>query len=412
VALALAASVAACDVEREYDPYPIRVEISGGAVFAAADVGGGPVPVAVDVLSPITAIEVPGGGGPRQVLVDFMLHGLDPGGGTTPRSRVLELGVLDVAPCASPPCTMGGRPIAGAVGADVLSAGGRAARIDFTAGELTFFAGIAGSREERGRLCEAVVLDPFAGGGTLRVAGAEVPYLGRRPTLGACLAYDDGLAESGHDMLMALSTGIGQSVLAASAWDRLVLRSTGLLPAAQLPRGELSLTSGPVTVGIATMPHLALIGDLGNASEGRGPCRELQASRIMALPGGEGCRSPAAAGIACPCPDSDDRFCDAAGALELRNPLTVAVLDDGHPLLQSLRDELRPELAELDGILAADALAPVQLDLDYPGDRLLLRCLDPAACRARPAVLSDSAEAQRELAVCLGSDDGDGEVIE
>jgi hypothetical protein len=90
----------------------------------------------------------------------------------------------------------------------------------------------------------------------------------------------------------------------------------------------------------------------------------------------------------CPCPDGES-LCDAASAVELATPLPVAVVADAHPLLQGLRDELRPALAEVDGVLAIDALAGLSIDLDYPHDRLLIRCTDAARCAILPAVLDE-----------------------
>jgi hypothetical protein len=316
---------------------------------------------------------------------------------------VRDLPILDVEPCGAPPCRVGpsdgGEAIAGVVGADVLSAGGRAARLDFVTGELTFFDGIAGSRGERGEECEAAMSNPFSGGGTIVVGGTEVVYPGRRPALGACLADARDYRETGTDVFIVLSTGIGQSLLAASAWDRLAAREElGLSPAAALPRGELLTPAGAIEVGLGVVPHLALVADLGSASESRGACRELQTNRLMAITEADrGCahlRAEVGEDAACPCPDGDDR-CDAASAVELLAPLAVAVLDDAHPLLQGLRDELRPASPELDGILALDALGGLRVDLDYPGNRILVRCLDGARCNVLPAVL-DAAPPDRD----------------
>jgi hypothetical protein len=381
-ALLLLVTVAACDEERDYDAFPIRLERAGGAMLAA-----------VDVLSPVTRFDVTGGDATTRRRVDLLLYGVGADGGTVPRSRVLDLGILDGSPCGAATCQVGAagdaRAIGGVVGADVLAAGGRAARFDFTRDELTFFAGIAGSRGERTAECDAVMNGPFAGGGTLLVEGAEVGYVGRRPVLEACLAYG-AVDQDGVDALLAISTGIGQSVLAASAWDRLAA-AEGLPAAADLPRGELLVPSGSIAAGLGTVPRLALVGDLGSASEGRGPCRERYANRLMEEVG----TCEAAGVVDCPCRGEDGVVCDAAAAVDLQRPLEVAVIDDLDPLLQSLRDELRPAQAELDGILAADALQGLRLDLDYPNDRLMLRCLDQAACDLWPAVLDTS-----ELARC------------
>ncbi len=46
-------------------------------------------------------------------------------------------------------------------------------------------------------------------------------------------------------------------------------------------------------------------------------------------------------------------------------------------MLQALREELRPGQAEVDGLLGLDAFTAVQVDIDYPGQRILYRCSDP-----------------------------------
>jgi hypothetical protein len=398
-----------CGEERDFDAYPITLERSGGTLLGAADVGEGPAPVAIDVLSPLSSLTLESGDGHARVLVDLLLHGFDADGQPIARSRVRDLPILALEPCASPPCLLGdpatAGEIAGIVGADVLSHGGRAARFDFVANQLSFFDGIAGSRGERGGLCEAVMSDPFGGGGTIRVDGAEVSYPARRPALGTCLAPGaaDDLSETGTDVLFVLSTGVGKSLLSRSAWDRLAARpELGLAPADALPRGEVLLPTGAVEVGIGVVPGYALLGDLGTASENRGACRELLANRLMspAPPAPRGCGFLRAAGLdpepECPCPDDEGDVCDAAPAVVLDRALEVGVIDDGHPLMQSLRDELRPTLPELDGILAADALGGLRVDLDYPNDRLLIRCLDHAGCTILPAVLGEQPPSRAE----------------
>jgi hypothetical protein len=101
----------------------------------------------------------------------------------------------------------------------------------------------------------------------------------------------------------------------------------------------------------------------------------------------------------CPCAD-DDRFCPTAGAMELGEPIAVAVVPDDLPLLQALRAEVRPSLPEIDGLLGLDALAALRIDLDYPNDRVLLGCRDVDRCRPRPGVRSLSSLDQ--LVACGG----------
>jgi len=67
-------------------------------------------------------------------------------------------------------------------------------------------------------------------------------------------------------------------------------------------------------------------------------------------------------------------------------PIEVVVVPDTSPVLQALRAELRPARPEIDGILGIDALGGAVLDVDYPHNRVLMRCVPPAAtCVADPA---------------------------
>jgi hypothetical protein len=66
----------------------------------------------------------------------------------------------------------------------------------------------------------------------------------------------------------------------------------------------------------------------------------------------------------------------------------VAIIADTHPLIQGLRAELRPDVGEVDGLLGMDVLRSLEVDLDYPNERIILRCADPtdARCLVRPRV--------------------------
>ena len=62
------------------------------------------------------------------------------------------------------------------------------------------------------------------------------------------------------------------------------------------------------------------------------------------------------------------------------------MIPDDHPLLQSLRSELRPGLPDVDGILGASALSGHRVELDYPNNRILFACSDDADCGTYPGI--------------------------
>ncbi len=403
---ALALLAAGCEDEpRAIDPFPIRFDDGRGVVVIGADVGDGVVPAVLDTLAPVTVIDPLAAGrtvgDPRRRRVEVTLFGLDQNGmPSVPRARFPDTSAIETHPCGGDTlCRIGAGPSAvefGALlGTDIL---GRASmRLDFPARELRFFPEMAGTEADLTSDCQAVFSSAFAGGGTILVGGTEVPYSGRRAVIGACLDREDASDEvdRGIDALMAISTGTGMSLLAASAYDRYAAY-TGAPPRDDLIAGQLYLASGPTDVVFTEIGRAALVGSLSDESGERGPCRELYLNRLMSV---DACNQ---GGVApCPCPDND-RFCRTAAAVDLTGPIAVAVVPDDHPLLQSLRDELRPERPELDGVLGASALSRLRVDLDYPNGRMVARCRVPIGCKTLPAVRSESSLA--DLDRCRSED--------
>jgi hypothetical protein len=201
-----------------------------------------------------------------------------------------------------------------------------------------------------------------------------------------CADYDPTSedAASGADLLLLLATGMGPSVISESAYARYFQALDAVCSADPnpcdgtvlsvpleydlLPLVCAYLPSGPTVARGATIQRFAIAGD---AEDVRGPCEERRAARLMAA---GGCNDD----IDCPCEDENKLRCRTAAVVELDPdiPIEVAVLPDSHPMLQALREELRPEQAEVDGLLGLDAFWDVQVDIDYPGQRILYRCSD------------------------------------
>ena len=433
-ALGLLASATACDGEtRVIDPFPIVMDTSHGPVLLKAQEGSGDaVDIVVDVLSPITVLDSFRAGqsiqAPKRRLVEVTLYGAeDP---PIPRVRFPKTTAYDLHSCAPSDelCVAGEgeetREVYGILGSDLLSRS--SVRFNFPESEIRFFPDTAGTDSERTIACDAVYGSPFAGGGTLLIGGsagvsscasvntcAEVRFGSWRPTLGVCLhteaitAPEADESEVGTDLQMAISTAIGPSLLTEEAYARYA--ASGEAPAFNtLEVGTVYLPSGPVQGRRAEVPYLAFTGDIGDDSNGRGPCRELYANaRMRTL---QSCRDSA---VDCPCSEGR-KSCKAAAAVEINQLVRVLVVPSRLPLLQSLRDELRPQVPELDGVLGVEAMRSLQVEFDYPNKRLLMRCKDLETCITRPQVRSQSIladldlcrEAEAEIREALGADAG------
>jgi hypothetical protein len=421
--VALAAAVAslatACAEDaRQIDPFPIRVDLRHGAVSLAVDTGDGPIPAILDTATPLTVLDPYDGSLPvpaaRRRLSTVTLIGLDEAGEPNiPRARFPDTATLLLHPCEEDGlCRVGAAddPVEfrAIIGADILARS--AARFDFPTSELRFFPDTSGDAGQLADECHAVIQQAFAGGGTLSVDGSEFDFGGWRPVIGACMDESGRPTEEdrGTDALFVLSTGMGATVLAASAYHRYAA-DTGATPLGDLPAGQIYFASGPADVRLGQIGALALVGSLSSSDEDvadRGPCRELHLNRVMAR---RQCEPGGPLEASCPCPDQAE-FCSTGAAVDLDRTIDVAILDDGHPVLQTLRDELRPETPELDGILGTQALSSLRLELDYINNRMLMRCELTEQCRTLPAVRSQ--EAREALDRCREREELDGGVAD
>jgi len=392
------------------DPFPVAVELDRGSVFITVSDGrmGERVSALVDTMSPITLLDtfVPGSPEPtpRRRQLDLILYS-NSGESAVPRIEFGSVSSFDLHPCNGTDsfCEIGvdadRRPFRGIVGADVLSR--RAVRFDVADRRLQFFPDIAGDNTARGKACDAVFPSPFAGGGTLVLGGSEVSFSANRVAISACLHHDISQSlerDRGTDVLFVLGTGIPVSLLSESAYERyrLLVDDTAVAPKLELlPESSLYLPSGPIQVRLGSITRMALI---AQGATTRGPCQELYANHVMS---DDRCRSGELSPAECPCPDRNDLFCSTGAAVELDRAFDVAVVSDLSPLLQALRNELRPQHPEVDGILSTTAIAPLQLDIDYPNNRLLARCVETAACVSRPAVLTNASI--NDIALCLAT---------
>lgn len=400
------------------DPFPIHIGREHGAVLIGVREPGGPDLVGVlDVLSPLTLTD-PGIDEPPTIgTADLVLLGRrDPAidAFDVPRAQLRGAQVLSLHPCPEsleePACFVGrmdpGQPdvrqsYGAIVGANVLA--GDALRLRLSDDQVFVLADVGGDNRARTYACDAVFPSPYRGGGTLVIAGTEVSFGGRRVTLQACLGADPkqpAQSARGGDALLVMSTGVGMSLLGRTAYERYRQAILLRVPAAPapppafeaLPEAQVYLPSGLVPGRRATIERLELAA--ASSSSPRAPCRQAYAHCVLA---GD-CLPPENDH---PCTDSP--FCAVPAIVGLEPPggLEVLVVEDDNATLQALRAELRPDQAEVDGILGADALQLAEIDVDYPHNRVLMRCTSPSpACQARPA-LSEPADCT-QVCNCIG----------
>jgi hypothetical protein len=393
------------------DPYPILTDTtSGGLVVGLAEDARSGIHTAVlDVMSPITIVDR---GVDTHISVDdstLTLYGqvFTGGGFDQPRARFVDREIVTLHPCetATETCAIGPDsaplPFDAVLGMDVFSSD--ALRIRRATDEIFVFPDLAGDDLHRTRACDAVFPSTFRGGGTLLLGGTEVSFSNRRIAIDTCIAPNPSAAtqnERGLDALFVLSTAVGPSILNESTYAR-YLQLDPTAPALDtLPEQTLLLPSGPIPGRATTLPSIALVGNL--PSNPRAPCRQVYAHHFLAT---DSCR----AGDDCPC-TSGETFCSVPAIVELAPVarLAVLVVSDADPTLQALRTELRPDRPEVDGILGLDALAAVELDIDYPHRRLLARCVDRQTCGARVTLADHDSpfEERKNVRGCLADEPG------
>jgi hypothetical protein len=387
------------------DPFPFGVETESGAIVIGMQPVGDTIHAAtLDVLSPLTVIDHGADAAPTIAYPNVVLDGTRFAGGPLdlPRAELDGPQLLTLHPCAEAGCSVGPeaapRSIAAVVGMN--SFGSDALRLDLSSDQIFILPDIAGSDTDRSYACDAVMPLAFRGGGTLLVGGTELSFSNWRIVVDACADEnpDENVfqSERGVDLLLVVSTGVGPSLIGKSAYARYTAFDPTAPPYDPTQRTTVFLSSGPVSGFATTLPKIALAGN--STAFPRAPCRQVYASHLLAE---QYCPNPSDTDQ-CPCPDGAN-FCPVPAVIEVTPAarLPVLVLDDADPVLQSLRAELRPNEPEIDGILGTSALQGVELDIDYPHDRLLARCTDPATCSVRPELDGSSSE-RLQVQGCLG----------
>lgn len=385
------------------DEFPVSVEeTSGGIVLGVQPTGGSIHTAVLDVMSPLTVIDPGTTASPTISFPGLNVMGLDPATGLVdkPRARFPDAQVVRVHPCVDDACAIGSeaspRPIDAILGMDSFASD--ALRLDVGASQLFILPDVAGDNSNRGLSCDAVLPSPFRGGGTLLVGGTEVAFSNFRVAIDTCLAFDPDQAitqdKRGANVLLVLSTALGMSILDETAYARYRNIVTTSPDVSALPDGSVRLPSGLVRGKLAQVSSLALVANSSAAP--RAPCRQVYAHHLLTA-------GDCTVGEDCPCPVGGPTFCQAPAIIELTpaTPIDVLVVPDDEPTLQALRAELRPDRPEVDGILGTQALAALELDLDYQHNRALGRCTDVTQCTARPELSAEDRRASIESCLAL-----------
>lgn len=397
------------------DPFPTVVDTSTGAVIVGVRKGGSDDRVGIlDILAPLTlldpGLESDGSIAPASITTgDLTLLGKQGNGELDlPRALLDSKAVVSLHPCAAEPCTVGPAgadlPFRAVIGADALA--GDALRLRLGDDQIVVLPDIGGTDLDRTYECDALFPAPFRGGGTLLVEGTAVPYGGRRVAMQACLGANPSTAvvqaERGTDLLTVVSTGLGVSLLGTSAYERYRLATPGVPDLATLPDEIVMLASGPISGRRITVPNLALVGDSGSTP--RGPCRQVYAHHLLAE---RDCKLTVPDRDDCPC-TAGNRFCAVPAVVEVepRAGVDFLVVADDNQTLLALRTELRPDQPEVDAILGTSALRSLEVDIDYPHNRVLARCSGPG-CVTRPALNEAGKRARVNLCIAEATSPAD-----
>jgi hypothetical protein len=233
--------------------------------------------------------------------------------------------------------------------------------------------------------CTAVIDAPRIGGGKLNAGGDLIDLPPTRIVVELCLApaafdplrgmgAEDPRKPSGVQVAAIVATGLGTSVISQSAYARLAAADPSIKPTGD---ATLYLPGGAEKVQLVQLPRVASV---SNQTQEFGPCGELALRRRWLI------------AKTVPLGDSleqliDDKSINGASAALTTTQITFAVLRDDAPLFQGLRNEVQPYAADIDVLLGGSFLERFEMIVDYPANRMILRCsrdAAPGSCQVLP----------------------------
>ncbi len=178
-----------------------------------------------------------------------------------------------------------------------------------------------------------------------------------------------------------VATGLGVSVISRSAFDRLKRYHLSLkdnqAPLTETKGATLYLPQGTEEVSTVEIPGIAMV---SNESNDYTPCEELALRKRLLM-------ANAVNGLA-DNPKYVYKDINGASTAQLSNPVTFAIVKDESPIIQGLRLEIQPYVANVDILLGGSFFKSFDTIIDYPNSRLILQCSEEAtaasSCRVLP----------------------------
>jgi hypothetical protein len=214
-----------------------------------------------------------------------------------------------------------------------------------------------------------------------------------------CAHGEAGVRASGEDLMLAIGTGEGPTILSQSAWARLA--PTLGLATDSGAAGQLytPFSAKPIPALFVSLPEVALLQGITD-SNWLGPCAELARARriewVLANQSNGACFQP--------CDVSGDVPLSTHPYLDLGGALLAAIVPDTSDVILSLNADVAAK-PRVDGILGAASMAGARVRIDYqaePQGRVIASCLDGetrGACFAAPGCPGLS---QGQDHVCFG----------